>query len=66
MNINVALELTDAGSELAALILSVVAAAVAASFVSLIFTNQVCKHKLLMFSLPLLRVSGERREWRAS
>ncbi|CAM9636307.1 unnamed protein product [Scytosiphon promiscuus] len=40
VNINVALELTDAGSELAAFILSVVAAAVAASYGSLIFNNQ--------------------------
>ncbi|CAM9537903.1 unnamed protein product, partial [Hapterophycus canaliculatus] len=40
VNINVALELTDAGSELAAFILSVVAAAVAASYGSLIYHNQ--------------------------
>eukprot|EP00752_Nemacystus_decipiens_P016332 g14607.t1 len=40
VNINLALELTDAGSELSAFILSVVAAALAACFVSLIFYNQ--------------------------
>lgn len=41
VNINVALELTDAGSELSAFILSVVGAAVAAAFASLVFHNQV-------------------------
>lgn len=41
VNINVALELTDAGSELAAFILSIVGAAVAAAFGSLIYHNQV-------------------------
>lgn len=41
ININVALELTDAGSELAALILSVVGAALAAAFGSVMFHNQV-------------------------
>ena len=41
VNINVALELSDVGSELSAFILSVVGAALAASFVSIIFYNQV-------------------------
>ncbi|CAM9103031.1 unnamed protein product [Pylaiella littoralis] len=40
VNINVALELTDAGSELAALILSLVGAALAAAFGSVMFNNQ--------------------------
>ena len=41
ININLALELTDVGSELSALILSVVAASVVACFGSLIFNNHV-------------------------
>ena len=56
VNINVALELDDAGSELAALILSVVGAAVAATFVSLIFTNQVTKR--MVHVVPAVFVCG--------
>lgn len=53
VNINVALELTDAGSELSAFILTVVGAALAASFVSLIFHNQV---RLLLLVLLLMMI----------